>query len=145
MDVQINTLEIDRTLARVLRGLKDATPLARLVGEEMTLLTDDRFRDENDPDGSPWAALSPRYVAWKQRKGHITKILQMRGDLRARVAYQPYPDRVEIGSDTPYARRQHAVRPFLYSKSGGLGRRDAERIAAVAEAYLQSLVDGRSR
>ncbi len=141
MEIELNKLEIDRALRSLLRNLRDSTDLAALIGEEMTQAVDDRFRNEVDPDGSPWATLSPAYVASKQRKGFNRKILQMRGDMRAKVAYQAYPDRVEIGTNTPYARRQHDKRPFIYSKRGGLGARDQARIEQVAEEYLQSLLN----
>lgn len=140
--VSVDLTLANRTLANLLQGLKDATPLARLIGEDLTLAVDDRFDAEVDPDGSPWAALDPKYVEWKQRKGHITKILQMRGDMRGMVAYEPFPDRVEIGTNVPYARRQHDKRPFLYRKDGSLGAKDLEKIEATANDYLQSLIDG---
>lgn len=141
--VELVDIKVRRQLRRVQRGVTDMTDLAVLIGEDMTLAIDDRFRDEVDPDGNPWAALDPKYVAWKQQKGYIPKILQMRGDMRGKVAYQPEPDRVLIGSDTPYTRRQHKKRPFIYSKNGGLGAKDEARVEAIADDYLQDLADAK--
>lgn len=139
--VEVNLSDVNRTFAKILRGLKDATPLAKLIGEDYTESVDDRFRNEVDPDGSPWAALDPNYVEWKKRKGFITKRLQMRGDMRGTVAYDPYPDQVIIGVNVPYAKRQHAKRPFLFRNNGNLGAKDQARIEATTNDYLQRLVD----
>lgn len=138
--VELNLSEINKVFAKAARGLRDATDLMGLIGEELTLAIDDRFRNEEDPDGSPWADLPPKYVAWKQRNKHSPKILQMRGDMRGRVAYKPFPDSVRIGTDVPYSGRQHKKRPFLYTSSGELGASDVKRIEKVAEDYLKSLV-----
>lgn len=142
MEITFDGSSLSRPLNRVLRRLKDGTELATLMGEEYTQGVDERFKSEVDPDGSPWAALDPDYVAWKRRRGFIQKTLQMRGNMRARVGYKPYPDRVTIGTDTPYARRQNAKRPFLYRADGSIGAKDNARIERVAENYLQSLLDG---
>lgn len=145
------TIELDlsnftRFQRKVLRGLQDATPLMTLIGEELVDSTDDRFRNEINPDGSPWAALNPNYVEWKRRRGYITKKLQMRGDLRATIAYEANSDSVEIGANTPYARVQHEKRPYLYSeRTKGLGRRDEARVQRVTDEFLQMLVDEAER
>lgn len=144
--VELNIAQYRRFRAKFDAFLKDATPLMTLIGEELVDAVDERFRNEVDPDGSPWAALSPRYVEWKRKRGFIMKKLQMRGDLRATVAYEASSDRVEIGANTPYARKQHLKRPYIYSQStegsaGELGAKDERRVERVAEEYLQALVD----
>jgi phage gpG-like protein len=141
VEIEIDLSQVNATLGAVNRGLEDATPLFNLIGQEMELSVDDNFRNETDPDGSPWASLSPRYEAYKRRKGFILKINQRRGDLRGTISYRAYRDRLEIGANVPYSQEVQERRPFLYSKTGGLGARAERRIERVADNYIQSLVD----
>jgi phage gpG-like protein len=140
MEIEVDLTQVNAMFAKVDRALGDATPLFNLIGQEMGLSIDDGFKGEVDPDGSPWAALSPGYEAQKQKKGFIAKINQRRGDLRGMIAYRAYRDRLEIGSNVPYSLHVQKKRPYLYSKSGGLGRRAELRIERVADNYIQSLV-----
>lgn len=140
MNIELDLAQINDMFATIDRTLDDATPLFNLIGQEMELAIDDRFRTESDPDGSPWAALSPKYEAYKRRKGFIQKINQRRGDLRGKIACKPYPDRLEIGSNVPYSTYVQNKRPYLYSRSGELGANAIRRIEQVADSFLQSLV-----
>lgn len=142
MQIDFDATKLMRPLNGIRGGLQDGSELMGLIGEEMTDSTDDRFRDEVDPDGSPWAALNPKYVEWKIKRRFIPKRLQMRGDMRAKVTYQAFGDRVVIGSDTPYSGRQHEKRPFLYNFQGELGSDDDKRVEAVAIEYFEDLAKG---
>jgi phage gpG-like protein len=141
MDVEIDLSQARTSFTNLGSALDDATPLFNLIGQEMELSIDDGFRTETDPDNSPWAALTASYEASKRRRGFIGKINQRRGDLRASITYRVYRDRLEIGANVPYSLKVQEKRPFLYSKSGGLGTRAERRIERVANDYIQSLVD----
>jgi phage gpG-like protein len=136
MEIEADFSQSDHALRTLLRGLKDATPLTTLIGADQELATDDRFKNEVDPDGSPWAALSPKYLESKRRRGLILKRNQARGETRGTISYRAYDDRVEIGANTPQAEFMQKRRPFL-----GVGRRDIERIERIANDYLQDLVE----
>ena len=141
MEIEIDLTQANAMFGTLNRALDDATPLFNLIGQSMELTIDDNFRQEIDPDGNPWAALNPKYEAYKRRKGFIGKINQRRGDLRGTISYRAYRDRLEIGANVPYSGEVHKRRPFLYSKTGGLGARAERRIEQVADNYYQSLVD----
>jgi phage virion morphogenesis protein len=142
MEVQIDLTQVNTAFTNLGSALDDATPLFNLIGQELELSIDDSFRTETDPDGSPWASLDPSYVAQKVKRGFIPKINQRRGDLRASISYKAYSDRLEIGANVPYSKNVQDKRPFLYSESGGLGRRRELRIEETANQYFQRLVQG---
>lgn len=58
------------------------TPVMKSFADYMVTRTDDRFKDEEDPDGSDWTELAPVTKARKAKKNKIDKILQQDGYLR---------------------------------------------------------------
>lgn len=141
MEIEIDLSQVNASFGNLENALVDATPLFNLIGQELELSIDDNFRSETDPDGSPWAALSPVYEAYKRRKGFIAKINQRRGDLRGTINYRAHRDKLEIGANVPYSQEVQKRRPFLYSRTGGLGTRVEPRIERVANDYVQDLID----
>ena len=61
-----------------------------------------RFRAEVDPEGSPWAALSPAYARGKRGR-KILQGLGFRGGLIATIVWQLDGERVVIGTNRKYA------------------------------------------
>lgn len=116
------------------------------IGEELLQSTTKRFATQKAPDGTPWAPLSPRYAAWKQRHQYGNRILKMRGELRNTLTYQATDASVSIGSPRIYsslhqfggrfkAFGKHAAtmpaRPFL-----GLSPEDEQAILdVIADAF----------
>lgn len=139
MEIEIDLSQAGATFNNLSDALDDATPLFNLIGQELELAVDDSFRGEVDPDGSPWASLDPSYVQQKIKRGFIPKINQRRGTLRTTISYRAYSDRIEIGANVPYAKHVHDKRPFLFTKSGGLGRRRERRVEEVANEYFQRI------
>jgi phage gpG-like protein len=68
----------------------DMRDLMKNIGEAMVLSTDQRWEQEIDPDGIPWAPNSPWIRAKKRAEGRIDKILQYTGRGRASINYQVY-------------------------------------------------------
>lgn len=116
------------------------------IGEELLESTDKRFAAQQAPDGTPWAALSPRYAAWKRKHQYGNQILKMRGELRNTLTYQAGETSVAIGSNRIYSSlhqfggrfkafgKHNAVmpaRPFL-----GLSAEDEQAILdVIADAF----------
>jgi phage virion morphogenesis protein len=144
MEIEIDLSQVNASFGNLEHALEDATPLFNLIGQELELSIDDNFRSETDPDGNPWAALSPKYEAYKQRKGFIAKINQRRGNLRGTINYRAYRDKLEVGANVPYSKEVQKRRPFLYSRTGSLGTRAERRIERVVDNYIQNLIDGSS-
>ena len=73
------------------------------IGEELLLSTDDRFKNQTDPEGRPWASLNAEYAAWKRKFHGHDRILKLRGYLRDTLRYQATDVSVAIGSNRVYS------------------------------------------
>ena len=73
------------------------------IGEELLLSTDDRFKNQPDPEGRPWASLNAEYAAWKRKFHGHDRILKLRGYLRDTLRYQATDASVAIGSNRIYS------------------------------------------
>lgn len=98
-----NLAAVQKFLSTIAVGVKDLRPALQEASEWYLTQIDSRFATESDADGNKWAPLSEKYRRAKAKAGGINKILQFRGRLR-KIRYQVYRDRVEIGSNLPYAK-----------------------------------------
>lgn len=96
MEIPTNDL-VSPSLAKIVARTEDLSPAFKDFGEFYLGKIDDQFRDEKDPYSEAWPPLSQAYLDWKVRKGHIPKILQKRGHMRARTAYQASAQQCAIG------------------------------------------------
>jgi len=100
------TLELDQTEARaaiqrLIRLGTDLTPLMQDIGEHLLNTTRERFREEQAPDGTPWAPLSNTTRQRKTRNRN--KILTEEGLLGSQIVYRATASSLEIGSNRVYA------------------------------------------
>jgi phage virion morphogenesis protein len=145
--VSIDDAALRKAIDRVIDNMADLTPAMRDIGEHMLGATRDRFDTETAPDGSKWAALSPRYAARKARmRGTLKGILTRRGTLRDTIRYKASRSDVVIGSDRPYA----AIHQFggdIQNKGGSrtlnfkVGRNGRSRFAKRGKANFQQTVN----
>lgn len=117
-------------------------PLLAEIGSELVRSTQDRFVDQEDPDGVPWVDLAPE--TWARKR--TDRILVEYGDLRGGISFDPTDDYVDVIADREYAAIHQfggtpemapgpaaiPARPFL-----GIGREDAVMVVAAAERYLR--------
>jgi len=92
--------EMFATAMRALGG--DLTPVMKNIGEYVTNETQDRFKNEKDPDGNSWQPLKPSTLARKKNP----KILQEqggKGGLLGSINYRAAKTQVTIGTNKPYA------------------------------------------
>ena len=101
IDLKLDDREAQAAFNRLLQAGRDLTPAMRAVGEHLLNTTRERFRDEEAPDGTPWAELSA--VTLKRKRRNVDKILTERGYLSGTIAYRIGGDFVEIGSSRVYA------------------------------------------
>ena len=127
-------LEVDASaVERAAGALDEATRDWRelLTGNIALLIqriVDKTFEAQGRP-GRRWKPLSPKYVAWKKRKGYGEHILKLRGHLRNSItAHATSPNTLEVGSNLLYAR----IHQF-----GGPIRRKTKR-ARLAERLLRA-------
>ena len=111
-------------------------PLAD-AGEALMLIHRDRFDSQTDPDGVPWAPLSAKYQARKQR--YPDQILRYTGNLRDLLTYQVTPQTLYFGTPMEYGaahqfgyeKRNLPARPYL-----GLSTADEQQILEIFSDYL---------
>lgn len=145
------TLELDSGAARAaLDGLvgqlddDGRTLLLEDIGEYLLRATRDRAGQQVDPDGAPWAALSPRYAARKAKLRPGVPLLKfdyhMLGD---QLSSQVDQDTLLVGTNAPYGARQQfggggiPARPWL-----GLSAEDEQEVAQLALDHLQKPLEG---
>lgn len=143
IELELDDRPVQEALERLLEAGEDLSPALQDIGEYLQLSHDDRFRDQVDPDGTPWAPLSPRYRRRKRR--NADKILVLDGFLRDLLRYQEDGQTLEFGTDRPYGAthqfgdpdRNIPARPFL-----GISDDDEIEILAILRDHLAEAVDG---
>ena len=139
LKINLDTAELGQALERLQRQAKNLRPALTEIGEYLLESSEDRFADQVDPQGRPWAALSPGYK--KRKRKHRDLMLVLDGYLKGTLAVRVSAERVEIGSNRVYAAthqlgdegRNIPARPFL-----GLSVRDTAEMLAIMEDHLQS-------
>ena len=101
LHVEVDDARVGATLDRLKEAGADLRPVMEDVGEYLLRTTRERFRDQEDPDGSPWAPLSPGYQARKPRNRN--KVLTLNGYLGGGLVYRADSDSVVVGSPSIYA------------------------------------------
>ena len=121
------------------------------IGKELLNSTREQFAEQEDPEGEPWAPLSPPTRTRKKR--NAGKVLTEPGFLRGNLAIRVGRDEVEIGSPSIYAGTHQfgaeagalgatsrgspipwgdiPARPFL-----GLSREDEDIVLRIITDYL---------
>ena len=147
--------DVERRLGRLADAGRDLTPLMADIGEYLVRTTKDRFRDQEAPDGTPWAPLSES--TRRRKKINKDRILTREGYLGGTIAFRASPDEVLVGSNLIYAGTHQfgaekgafgstsrgspipwgdiPARPFL-----GLSDADADEIREIVADYLLGAV-----
>ena len=114
-------LDSDAALDALRRALEVTTnprPMLASIGEGLLASTEDRFRDERAPDGTPWAPLSPSYRRVKRKNAN--RILWLEGRLGGFLRYQLESAAVLVGSDQATAVwHQFGTRPYTITPKSG--------------------------
>lgn len=100
------TLEFDATAAlavinEVAQAMGRPEPLLDDIGHYLREQTEDRFKRQQAPDGTPWQALTPRYQRRKRKNGD--KILVLDGWLSSKFTHQVHGDELLVGTNRVYA------------------------------------------
>lgn len=102
--INVSTDEVERAITELLQKGEDLTAPMKSIGEEMINRTQQRFRDKEAPDGSPWADNSP---VTEKRKGHGRVLEGESNELSKQFSYSAASDSVEWGSLMVYAAMQN--------------------------------------
>lgn len=106
IQVRLDDAQVQRAVGRLIRLGQDLVPLARAIGVVLVRGTQDRFHDEQDPEGRPWAPLHPDYAALKRGPGILRESGQrggLYGSISFRVHGGPQAAAVSVGSNKIYA------------------------------------------
>lgn len=98
--VEFDDAEVRRALDRLQAAGADLRPAMQDIGRHLLNTTRELFRDEEDPDGAPWAPLRP--ATKRRKKRNAGRILTEEGHLR-RIVMQADSDSVVVGSPLIYA------------------------------------------
>ncbi|SJN11635.1 virion morphogenesis protein [Halomonas citrativorans] len=102
--INVNSGEVERAITELLSKGEDLTAPMKSIGEEMVNRTQQRFRDKEAPDGTPWKDNSP---VTKARKGHGRVLEGESKELAKQFSYSAASDSVEWGSLMVYAAMQN--------------------------------------
>lgn len=153
-------VEIDDTNARQLLNelktrLGDLGPVLEAVGQIIQSGTQQRFVDQQGPDGQAWAPLSAVTLDRRRKAGRGAQILRDTGRLMNSISYRVSGESVSVFTNVIYAGTQQfgakkgaygrtrrgapipwgnvPARPFL-----GYSVEDNEAVIEVLQGYLQA-------
>lgn len=141
--INVNTEAVERAITELLSKGEDLTAPWKSIGEEMVNRTQQRFRDKEAPDGTPWAANSP---VTEKHKGHGRVLEGKSNELAKQFSYSAASDSVEWGSLMVYAAMQNfggtkAEFPHLWGDIPGrefigLSDDDEDEVLAILADHL---------
>ncbi|MBL4832166.1 MAG: phage virion morphogenesis protein [Aliivibrio sp.] len=129
---------ISKTLNKLLRQSNDLSPAFRDIGEYLLESTQQRFIDQQAPDGTPWDPVSPKTLKKKKRQD---RVLTETGTLADTLNYQLGANQLQLGSNMEYAATHQfgreadgiVARPFL-----GIAPFEQKEILAILQDHLMS-------
>lgn len=131
--LRVETRGLDEVRALMGRLGDAAETLAEPIGAEIERQVENRLDSEkSSPSGGRWPGWSPSY----RRSGKGRELLERSGALLASIRHVVSGDRIEAGSDLPYARAQNARRPFL-----GLSTANEAALRALIAAELARIME----
>ncbi len=104
ININANTDAIERAIQELINKGDDLTAPMKSIGEEMLNRTQQRFRDKEAPDGTPWAPNAP---STEKRKGHGRVLEGESKQLAKQFSYSASSEGVEWGSLMVYAAMQN--------------------------------------
>lgn len=141
--INVSTDEVERAITDLLQKGEDLTAPMKSIGEEMINRTQQRFRNKEAPDGTPWADNSP---VTEKRKGHGRVLEGESNELSKQFSYSASNDSVEWGSLMVYAAMQNyggtkAEFPHLWGDIPGrefigMNDDDEDEVLAVLADHL---------
>ncbi|HEY9835445.1 MAG TPA: phage virion morphogenesis protein [Vampirovibrionales bacterium] len=132
---------VSPAIAAIAKRCGDLTPAFKDFGEYYMGKIDEQFQREADPYNSSWTPLSRAYADSKNRQGHIPKILQRRGHMRAKTGYAASPGQLAIGFNDNKAKWHNEgtsrmpARP-LFPDKRGLPQDAKDELSASLAAFL---------
>lgn len=144
LEIQLIDQDFRAAIDRLLNANTDLSPLMVTLAGHLAATAERAFETESDPSfGTPWAALSPRYLARKLKAGFSREKLQRTGELKASIVAESGDDYAEVAVGAPYAiyhqlgTAKMPARPFL-----GIDEQGENEIVQATLAYMHAALDG---
>ena len=142
---RLDAQRLQRALGRLHEIGDDMRPLWEDMGEELHLITRDRFDDVRGPDGERWEELLDATIQRKVAANKHGKILHQDLFLRDSFSYEASSAGVEFGSNRLYAAthqygddsRGIPARPFL-----GWSSAEEAALDDVLQQHLEGVLRG---
>lgn len=116
---------VTKAILRRLQRIRNLDPALEEIGASNLTETQQRFEDEEDPEGRAWVALSDATL--ETRKGSPPAILRDQANLYDSLTYKVQPGRsVAVGTNRRYAR--------IHQMGGKAGR--GRKVTIPARPYL---------
>ena len=142
------TTDSAKMLAALIRGASDMRPIFHQVVEpEFYRMEYERFEGEGSPDH--WAALSPKYAAWKANHFPGRRILEREGLLKESLTQYPARHQIrrmsehefEIGTRHPAAGfHQYGTRKMPKREIIDFKAADGKRLEKLIESWFAKAV-----
>lgn len=142
--VQYDDSQIQKHLRKLHKLSGDMSPAMLEISEFLHERTRDHFDDEQAPDGTPWATLSPATLKRKQAKGYPVDQILHGQSLHLRDTVFPFHNSIQAGVSTgpgtaAYAathqfgdeKRNIKARPYL-----GLSTADELEIIEILKEHI---------
>lgn len=100
IELEFDHLQVTRALDAGAAALGEPAKILQDLIDPLLRIHRERFKSQVAPDGTPWAPLSPRYLASKRK--NKDKILTLDGDLVGLLRGQVEGDSLLFGTDRPY-------------------------------------------
>jgi len=108
--IELKDADVTSALARAAAMLTDLTPLMSGVANLLLDQTEQRFKDQKAPDGTPWAPRSPTTLNAYERRAKTADgvkswggVLRYSGQLNDNLFSSHGPDFAMVSSPEPYA------------------------------------------
>lgn len=133
------TAVIDRTLARYVNAMTDATPAFEAIGDQFAEAERAIFLQQ----GPGWAPLSPRYAAYKAKHWPNMPILTRSGKLQQSLTSRPFGHEQitaksgEYGTAVDYAKyHQHGTTKMPQRRPVNIPETTRNAMAKTMQRYL---------
>jgi phage virion morphogenesis protein len=159
LEIAIDEAAIAAAFGNLANLGSEAQPLFKAWANHLEVRAVTAFKSETAPDGSKWAALNPKYAAYKADYGKgkkqtkpkpKNKTLQWTGGLYSSLASQVTSDGAQVGTNQTVGsyslgaihqfgapRRNIPARPFLpLTPEGALLPEDLDELVALTEEFF---------
>jgi len=153
LSVEVHSEALDAVLAKLLRGMKNLTPVMDSIGQELESRISGRFETETDPNGNAWAPWAESTRESYPEDGNA-RILDRYGDMLRSLNHQADSSSVRagFGAAASKAGDVYAVyhewgtwkmprRGLLFDDpdAGTLGKEDEAAVLDILEVWLADL------